>query len=244
MRYWHPFIEDSLKDIEKFSPDQCIVLPLYPQFSSTTTLSAIDVIKNNLTETIQVKFICCYSKNTNFIDAHVDLIKKSLENKDLTKVRVLFSAHGLPEKIVSSGDSYQEQIESTVDLIIKKLSSDLDYEICYQSRVGPLKWIGPATDDRLKKAGTEKKDIVLVPIAFVSEHIETLVELDIEYQELAHHNGVKNYDRVPALGIHPLFIKALGEEVIAAICADSDIIGDYNCANCHKLCPKHFYKKG
>ncbi len=128
---------------------------------------------------------------------------------------MLFSAHGLPEKVIKQGDPYQKQVEESVSLIVKKLNiNNLDYIVCYQSRVGPLKWIGPSTEDEIKRAGRDNVPVIIIPIAFVSEHSETLVELDIEYKHLAHENGVKQYLRVPALGNDSLFIKALTDCVL------------------------------
>ena len=169
------------------------------------------VKKNNYT--IKTSTICCYPTDVLFIKSHSNEIKKKVN--DLNNYKLIFSAHGLPEKNIKKGDPYQWQIEQSVKNIVKALDlKDLDWILSYQSRVGPLKWIGPSTDEVIIENSKQGKKIVLVPIAFVSEHSETLVELDIEYKELADKNGCKNYIRVPALGTNPDFINSLSNLVI------------------------------
>lgn len=211
MRYWHPFSYKTIKEVKEFSPDEIILVPLYPQFSTTTSKSSMDDWLENskkLGLNAPVKTICSFHKQPDFINAHVELIKQSLPEKQ--KFRILFSAHGLPEMIIKKGDPYQRHVEETVSLVVDNLAiENLDFSICYQSRVGRLKWIGPSTDDEIKRAGKEGISLMVVPIAFISEHSETLVELDIEYGHLAKESGVKEYFRVPALGTNEKFIKAL-----------------------------------
>jgi ferrochelatase len=191
-------------------------MPLYPQYSAATSGSSIkewkDICKkNNLN--IKTSTICCYPTDENFVLAHKEEILK--KTKELEKFKLIFSAHGLPEKNIKKGDPYQWQVEQCVDKIVKSLNiKDLDWILSYQSRVGPLKWIGPSTDDVIVENSKLGKHIVLVPIAFVSEHSETLVELDIEYKELADKNGCKNYTRVPALGTNANYIKAMSDLII------------------------------
>jgi ferrochelatase len=236
MRYWHPFIEDTAKDIAVFSPDHVVILPLYPQFSSTTTLTGVEAFKKHYLGSGIVTTICCYAQNSQFIDAQVQFIKAQIDRLG-DNGRILFSAHGLPQKIVDAGDPYQKQVEATVALIMAKVGT-YDHEVCYQSRVGPLKWIGPSTDDCIRKAGSEDKSVMVVPIAFVSEHIETLVELDEEYGHLATQSGVKTYVRIPTLRTAPLFIEALKDEVVKALHSNDAVIGDFDCQACHKFCLK------
>lgn len=214
MRYWHPLAKDVAQQVRRFAPDRIVLLPLYPQYSTTTTASSLknwnEAARKAGIETIPSHTICCYPTQKGVVDAHVDLLKQAIEKHP--HARVLFSAHGLPEKIVKAGDPYQWQVEQTVEAIISALAdSGLDYQICYQSRVGPLKWIGPATDDEIRRAGAEGKALIIVPVAFVSEHSETLVELDMEYRHLSEEAGVPHYVRIPALGTHPDFIDGLAE---------------------------------
>jgi ferrochelatase len=216
MRCWNPRAKDVVKNVQLFNPDEIILMPLYPQYSAATSGSSIkewkEVCKKN-NYNIKTSTICCYPTDHNFINAHTKEIMKKI--KGLKNFKLIFSAHGLPEKNIKKGDPYQWQVEQSVKKIVESLNDkNLDWILSYQSRVGPLKWIGPSTEDTIIENSKIGKHIVLVPIAFVSEHSETLVELDIEYKEIADANGCKNYTRVPALGINENFIKALSELII------------------------------
>ena len=216
MRCWHPRAEEIIKDVKLYEPDEIILLPLYPQYSAATSGSSIKEWKNVCKKNnynIKTSTICCYPTDKKFINAHCKEILKKI--KGLTNFKLIFSAHGLPEKNIKKGDPYQWQVEQSVRKIVESLNTkNLDWILSYQSRVGPLKWIGPSTEDIIVENSKIQKHIVLVPIAFVSEHSETLVELDIEYKELAIKNGCKNYTRVAALGINEDFIEALSELII------------------------------
>jgi len=216
MRCWHPRAENVIKEVKNFNPDEIILMPLYPQYSAATSGSSIkewkDICKKNNFNT-KTSTICCYPTDDNFILAHMNEIIKKINN--LKNYKLIFSAHGLPEKNIKKGDPYQWQVEQSVNKIVKSLKIDsLDWILSYQSRVGPLKWIGPSTEDIIIENSKLGKHIVLVPIAFVSEHSETLVELDIEYKKLAKDNGCKNFSRVPALGINKKFIKSMSELIL------------------------------
>ena len=216
MRCWHPRAENVVKDVINYNPDEVILMPLYPQYSAATSGSSIkewnDICKK-INFNVKTSTICCYPTDENFILAHKEEILKKISN--LTNFKLIFSAHGLPEKNIKKGDPYQWQVEQSVQSIVKSLNIvDLDWILSYQSRVGPLKWIGPSTEDIIFENSKLGKHIVLVPIAFVSEHSETLVELDIEYKELADKNGCKNYLRVPALGINENYINAMSTLII------------------------------
>ena len=216
MRCWNPRAKNVIKDVKLYGPDEVVLMPLYPQYSAATSGSSIkewkDVCKKNNYH-IKTSTICCYPTDQNFIIAHTKEIIKKI--KDLKNFKLIFSAHGLPEKNIKKGDPYQWQVEQSVKKIVENLNDEnLDWILSYQSRVGPLKWIGPSTETIIIENSKIGKHIVLVPIAFVSEHSETLVELDIEYKEIADANGCKNYTRVPALGINEDFIKAMSELII------------------------------
>jgi len=216
MRCWHPRAENVVKEVIDYGPDEIILMPLYPQYSVATSGSSINewqnICKKNNFE-VKTCTLCCYPTDNNFIQAHKDEIIKKIKNLD--NFKLIFSAHGLPEKNIKKGDPYQWQVEQSVDRIVKSLNiKNLDWILSYQSRVGPLKWIGPSTEDIIVENSKLGKQIVLVPIAFVSEHSETLVELDIEYKELADKNGCKNYIRVPALGKNENYIKAMSNLII------------------------------
>ena len=216
MRCWNPRAKDVIKDVQLYSPDEVILMPLYPQYSAATSGSSIkewkDVCKKNNYH-VKTSTICCYPTDQNFINAHTKEIIEKIN--DLKNFKLIFSAHGLPEKNIKKGDPYQWQVEQSVKKIVENLNDEnLDWILSYQSRVGPLKWIGPSTENIIIENSKIGKHIVLVPIAFVSEHSETLVELDIEYKEIADANGCKNYTRVPALGINENFIRAMSELII------------------------------
>ncbi len=221
MRYWHPCSEVTAIEVKNYGPDKVVLVPLYPQFSTTTTKSSLIEWYRAagqiglLSPHVATSALCCYPTAEGLIEAQSKLILSVLkEAANEGPVRLLFSAHGLPERIVKRGDPYAWQVEQTAAHISARLGSgDLDWQLCYQSRVGPMKWIGPATDDEIRRAGADGKGLVVAPIAFVSEHSETLVELDIEYRKLAEDSGVPSYRRVPALGCHPAFIHALSELV-------------------------------
>ena len=216
MRCWHPRAEKVIKDVTLYNPEEVILLPLYPQYSAATSGSSIkewmDVCKKK-NYTTKTSTICCYPTDSFFIKSHVNEIMKKIEN--LKNYKLIFSAHGLPEKNIKKGDPYQWQVEQSVEKIVDSLNiKNLDWILSYQSRVGPLKWIGPSTEDVIVENSKLGKKILLVPIAFVSEHSETLVELDIEYKELAEKNSCTEYLRVPALGTNVDFIKSLSSLVI------------------------------
>ncbi|MDA9042821.1 ferrochelatase [Candidatus Pelagibacter sp.] len=216
MRCWNPRAKDVIKDVQLYGPNEVVLMPLYPQYSAATSGSSIkewkEVCRKNNYH-VKTSTICCYPTDQNFINAHTKEIIKKIKN--LKNFKLIFSAHGLPEKNIKKGDPYQWQVEQSVKKIVENLNDkNLDWILSYQSRVGPLKWIGPSTETIIIENSKIGKHIVLVPIAFVSEHSETLVELDIEYKEIADANGCKNYTRVPALGINEDFIKAMSELII------------------------------
>ena len=221
MRYWHPMADETAVEVKAFDPQTIVLLPLYPQFSTTTTGSSLADWRRAAGRAgidAPTKTVCCYPVQDGLMAAQAKLVRSGLEKaRPAGTPRVLFSAHGLPERIIEKGDPYRWQVEQTAQAVVHKVGvADLDWGVCYQSRVGPLKWIGPSTIDELKRAGTDRVPVVVVPIAFVSEHSETLVELDIEYKALADAAGVPAYVRVPAVGTDEDFIDGLAQEVKAA----------------------------
>ena len=240
MRCWHPRATDVIKKVREYNPDEIILLPLYPQYSASTSGSSINEWKNLCKKEnyqVKTKIICCYPTENNFVESHARLIKKIIKNLENKNFKLLFSAHGLPENKIKKGDPYQWQVEQTVKGIMSKLENEnLNYIISYQSRVGPLKWIGPSTDEVIIKNSKEKKGIVIVPVAFVSEHSETLVELDIEYKKLAEENGCFFYKRVPALGIEENFIKGLVKLVLQPQ-TKSNFVSSMMCPDKYVKCP-------
>jgi ferrochelatase len=240
MRCWHPRASDVIKKVKKYSPDEIILLPLYPQYSASTSGSSInewnDLCKKENYQ-IKTKTICCYPTENNFVKSHISLINKTLKSVESNNFKLIFSAHSLPESKIKKGDPYKWQVEETVKEIMLKIKNEnLDYITSYQSRVGPLKWIGPSTDEIIIQYSKEKKGIVIVPIAFVSEHSETLVELDIEYKKLAEKNGCAFYKRVPALGIEENFIEGLAELILQQG-TRGNFVSSVICPNKYIKCP-------
>ncbi|MGH6879364.1 ferrochelatase [Hypericibacter sp.] len=226
MRYWHPFADETAPEVKRFAPDRIILLPLYPQFSTTTTESSFadwDRAAAIVGLTARTFAIRDYPADEGFVAAVARLTAEMLpQARAAGPTRILFSAHGLPKKIVQAGDPYADQVGSSVRAVAARLGLGLeDYEICFQSRVGPLEWIGPYTDAEIVRAAQARQSILLVPIAFVSEHSETLVELDIEYRHLAEKEGAVGYFRVPTVGTAPEFIAGLGGLVRQALRAGS-----------------------
>ena len=219
MRYWHPRASQTLEAVRAYAPDQIVLLPLYPQFSTTTTGSSLNEW-HQLARAggvhIPTESIRCYPTAPGFVAAYAVPLIEALERFE-GPVRVLFSAHGLPESIIEKGDPYRDQVIETARAIVTKVeaspfgksSGNWDWRVTFQSRVGPKRWTSPYTDAEIKVAGTEERRVVIVPLAFVSEHSETLVELDITYKALAEKSGVPRYDRLPTPGSNPLFIDAL-----------------------------------
>lgn len=220
MRYWHPFSAEVTPEVRDWKPDRVLLLPLYPQYSTTTSGSSIadwqqEAAKAGLVA--DVTTLCCWFDDPGYATATAAMVaehhaKARAELDPAIPLRVLFSAHGLPEIIVKSGDPYQHQIEQTVSAVLGAWNQPgIDHATCYQSRATPQKWIGPSIEEEIDRAARDKVAVLVVPIAFVSDHSETLVELDIEYREVAHKAGVPGYYRVPAQNSDSRFIAALAD---------------------------------
>ena len=237
MRYWRPLIEEAAKAVEAFGPDRIVLLPLYPQYSTTTTGSSLAAWRQVYRGEGKIHAICCYPEAGGLLDAHAAKIRETLTSAiQAESLRIIFSAHGLPQKIVDAGDPYQEQVERTARGVAERLGAR-DWKVSYQSRVGPLKWLGPSTIETLEEAGRDGVGVLVVPIAFVSEHSETLVELDMDYRELAERAGVPAYHRAPALGVEPSFIAALAEMTLSALTGESISPQSVPCRGRFAQCP-------
>jgi protoporphyrin/coproporphyrin ferrochelatase len=219
MRYWRPTSFEVARAVADWEPEEVVCLPLYPQFSTTTTASSLAIWRRAAAQqglNCPTRLVCCYPAETGFVQAMASLIRPALDQASSSSKspRLLLTAHGLPKKIVSAGDPYPHQVEVTAREVVAALAvPGLDWQVCYQSRVGPLEWIGPATDAEIRRAGAEKIPLVVAPISFVSEHSETLVELDFDYRRIAENCGVPAYIRVPTVGIEPAFVAALAAMV-------------------------------
>ena len=229
MRYWHPFTESAVADLKADGVDQVVVLPLYPHFSISTSGSSFRELQR-LRNTdpafsrLPIRCIRSWYDHPGYIQALANLIAREiLACEDPATAHIFFSAHGVPKSYVEdAGDPYQLEIVACSKLILEQLRQQLGHSnpftLAYQSRVGPVEWLKPYTEDALQELGEQGvKDLVVVPISFVSEHIETLEEIDIDYRELATAAGVKNFRRVPALDTDPAFIAALTDLVEQAM---------------------------
>ncbi len=243
MRYWHPFADAVADAVADWRPERVILLPLYPQFSSTTTGSYLRIwgkAARSAGISVPTARICCWPEAEGFIDAASRTVDSAIDKlPNHMPYRILFSAHGLPQRIIDAGDPYSHQVERTALAIVQKLNNtDADYIVCYQSRVGPMKWLQPYTIDEIRRAGAESKAIIIVPIAFVSEHSETLVELDIEYAKVARESGVVEYTRTPTVRTDSSFIGSLADIVRSGM-ERGIVAGGATCSRGFKDCPYH-----
>ena len=229
MRYWHPFTEEAIARIKRDAIERLVILPLYPQFSISTSGSSFRLLEKIWKEDPTLKridytVIPSWYKQPGYLQAMAQLIAQELDQfPDPDQVHIFFSAHGVPlSYVVEAGDPYQQEIEDCTTLIMQTLNRPNPHTLAYQSRVGPVEWLKPYTEDALQELGIQGvKDLLVVPISFVSEHIETLQEVDIEYRELAEESGIENFQRVPALNTHPVFIDSLANLVVEALDAPS-----------------------
>lgn len=242
MRYWHPMSDQVVREVRDWGADEILLLPLYPQFSTTTTWSSMgvwDKAAEIADYDVPTSTICCYPFNEGFIKASAENVRKQYDQalKDgFERPRVLFSAHGLPESVIKDGDPYQWQCEESARKIADALKiKDLDWTICYQSRVGPQKWIGPSTEEELERAADDKTAVIIYPHAFTQEHVETLVELDIEYKEEAEKFGVPGYYRAKTVSTHPVFIEGLAD-LVQKHAGKNGVYAD----GMKSLCPENF----
>ncbi|MEM7724988.1 MAG: ferrochelatase [Cyanobacteria bacterium P01_A01_bin.45] len=236
MRYWHPFTEEAIAQLIKDGIQKVVILPLYPQFSISTSGSSFRLLEtfwkeNPSLHNVEYTVIASWYKQKSYLQAMAELIAQELDQlENPEEAHIFFSAHGVPKSYVEeAGDPYQQEIEECVYLIMQTLKRRNDYTLAYQSRVGPVEWLQPYTEDAIEELGAKGiKNLVVVPISFVSEHIETLEEIDIEYREIAEEAGIENFRRVPALNTHPLFIQALGDLVIESLKSPSLTLAQVN----------------
>lgn len=224
MRYWHPFLEETLDRIRRDRVTHVVVLPLYPQFSISTTGSSLNrmnaLLSANGQET-RLSVIRSWQDDPRYIAALAASIGEELErftDQDTSRTHIVFSAHSVPVRYIEEGDPYLEHTHLTVRLAMARLGEDRPHCLSFQSKVGPVKWLRPSTDETIRRLASEgARQVLLVPVSFVSEHIETLYELDILYRHVAEEVGIEEYRRVAALNCRPDFITALAEMVMEKI---------------------------
>lgn len=228
MRYWHPLTEEAVHTLLKENIDEVVLLPLYPQFSKATTYSSVNEW-NRQTRLLgfhrRPRLVCCYPNHPLYIEALVDNINRTFERFGgipRKEIDLVFSAHGVPLDFVRRGDPYKLQVEETVRLVLKKGNWESPSLLCYQSKVGPSKWLEPSLLQSIRTLGANgRKHLLVVPVAFVTEHIETLHEINIEAREEAEQHGILRFEMMPALNDHPTFIQCLTELVLARIDSDA-----------------------
>jgi ferrochelatase len=241
MRYWAPFAGETAQSVAAFKPDEIVLTPLYPQYSTTTTRSSVDQWKAVYRGPGQVRSVCCYPPAPGLVEAHAERVRQAWDEAGRPAgVRLLFSAHGLPLQVIERGDPYQSQVEATARAIADRLGPDwADWRVCYQSRVGPMKWLGPSTLEMIEAAADDGLGVVIAPIAFVSEHVETLVELDHDYAGKAAALSCTPYVRAPALGLQAEFIESLAQLVTNALDRPAGLApgSGFTCAGQWSQCP-------
>jgi protoporphyrin/coproporphyrin ferrochelatase len=224
MRYWHPFTEEAIAQVKRDQIEELVILPLYPQFSISTSGSSFRLLerlweKDADLQKIKYTVIPSWGEFPGYVQAMAQLIARKIdETPNPGAAHVFFSAHGVPVSYVEeAGDPYQREMEACTATIMKTLGRSNQYTLAYQSRVGPVEWLQPYTDEAIESLAAKGiKELVVVPISFVSEHIETLEEIDIEYREIAEHAGITTFARVPAPDTDPTFVQALADLVTKA----------------------------
>ncbi|CAM9915672.1 unnamed protein product [Chrysoparadoxa australica] len=241
MRYWHPFTDEALSEMQKDGINALVVLPLYPHYSVSTSGSSLGELQKAFEKNIQDwsfrkvvhTVVPHWYKRPGYIESISTLALRELEKYSPAEraegVKVLFSAHGVPKSYVEAGDPYKRHIEECTSLVAQSLEKKIKAsgmngkiacELSFQSRVGPVEWLRPYTDDKIRDMGEAGvKNLVVVPVSFVSEHIETLEEIDMEYKELAEECGIQHWERVPALNTEPKFMEDMADMVIEAMAA-------------------------
>jgi ferrochelatase len=225
MRYWHPFLEDAIEQIRRDQVTHLVVLPLYPQFSISTTGSSLNrmnaLISANGAAAPRVSVVEQWHDDANYLDALTASIEEELvrfPDQDPSRIHIVFSAHSVPVRYIEEGDPYLDQTRETVTSVMQRLGSGRPHSLSFQSKVGPVKWLRPSTDEMIRKLALDGvSQVLLVPVSFVSEHIETLYELDILYRHVAEEVGIAHYRRVPALNCRSDFIDALAGIVEKAL---------------------------
>ncbi len=227
MRYWKPSTEEVLDAIERDGISRVVLLPLYPQYSKATTSSSMKEWEKQVAireAKLDAELIESYFDFPPYIDAFVERVEQGLQRfpeEIRDEVNILFSAHGTPMKLVRQGDPYSQHIARTIELIMSRGRFTQTHHLCYQSKVGPLKWLEPSTPDTIHKlAGEGVKDMLLVPVAFASDHLETLFELGIEYRRQAKEADVRQYEVTEGLNDAPKFIDALAQLVVEKLGAN------------------------
>jgi len=230
MRYWHPFTTEAIEHLRAAKCDEVVLLPLYPQYSSTTTGSSLNEWRRRFPDDIPVHCVDPFYENELYLEAVVEKLEEALARfPDPQRADIVFSAHSVPVSVIERGDPYQRQIEETVELIMQRGGWRNRYRLCYQSKVGASKWLQPSLRRTLIDLRDQHvREVCVVPISFVSDHVETLGEIDHEAREQARKLGIERFEMSSGLNDAPTFIAALAELVIAALDVDRAHAPDVN----------------
>ncbi|HEX8186087.1 MAG TPA: ferrochelatase [Blastocatellia bacterium] len=243
MRYWNPFTEEALDQIRRDHVTHLVVLPLYPQFSISTTGSSLNemaaLIRKNGQYSTRTSIVCSWQDDPHYVDSLAATVTEELAkfpDQNPARAHIVFSAHSVPVRYIQEGDPYLNQTKQTVKLVMDRIGADRPYTLSFQSKVGPVKWLEPATDATIRRLAQEGvSQMLLVPVSFVSEHSETLYEMDILYGHLAEDVGVAHYRRAPALNCRPDFIEALANLVERAVRLDIPGVRGIDCGYCSAM---------
>jgi protoporphyrin/coproporphyrin ferrochelatase len=224
MRYWHPFTDEAIRSLQAHAPDDVVLLPLYPQYSNTTTGSSLNEWNRRFHPNgwnPRVHLVQEFYEDSAYIDSIVHTINRSLAGMgDAADIDFVFSAHSVPMAVIEHGDPYQRQIERTTELVWQRGGWPGRKHLCYQSKVGASRWLRPSMHETIRSLASQgTRNMLVVPISFVSDHVETLHEIDIEHREHARVLGITNYRMTPGLNDSPEFIRALAELVRSRVAA-------------------------
>jgi len=219
MRYWHPFTREAIAQLQASNCDEVVLLPLYPQYSSTTTGSSLNEWQRLFHGNVPVHNVGHFYRHPMYLDAVVEKVDEALSRfENPARAEIVFSAHSIPMSIIAKGDPYQRHIEETVRLLMGRGGWPNRHRLCYQSKVGASKWLQPSLHRTLRDLADEKvRDVCVVPVAFVSDHVETLGEIDHEGREEARRLGITHFEMSSGLNDSPKFISALGQLVFQAL---------------------------
>lgn len=228
MRYWHPFTAEAIEQVRAANCDEVILLPLYPQYSRTTTGSSLNEWRRLFRDELPVQAIETFYNHPLYLDAVVEKVDEALARfPESACPEIVFSAHSVPVSIIEKGDPYQRQIEETVEMVMQRGRYRNRHRLCYQSKVGASKWLQPSLHRTIRDLGAERiREVCVVPIAFVSDHVETLGEIDHEAREEAAEFGIQQFEMTSGLNDSPAFVAALADLVLNAIGVDMDQSGD------------------
>jgi protoporphyrin/coproporphyrin ferrochelatase len=228
MRYWHPFTAEAVEQLRAANCDEVVLLPLYPQYSKTTTGSSLNEWQRLFPDNLPAQAIETFHRHPLYLDAVVEKVDEALARfPESACPEIVFSAHSVPVSVIEKGDPYQRQIEETVDLVMRRGGWRNRHRLCYQSKVGASKWLQPSLHRTIRDLAQEQiREVCIVPIAFVSDHVETLGEIDHEAREEAAALGIQQFEMTSGLNDSPTFIAALADLVVNAMDTDSNLLCD------------------